>query len=265
MKHILILLIFSLILTGCVSVNTGGDIPQNDDTAPPPETSDRVDNSPTPEYVRSFGEYDYYYYYSEEWNEQAIIKRGDEIIFEDIGTFDEICGLPVLSEEYHNGRHSVFDKDFSLIAESIVGFREIDGSIIAYRELDGLCELIRVEGDGTLTSISSLGFFERVYDIIPEGGFALAASKVQNDALNSVPIYTLYAVDTNGDILAELGTIDRSASFIEIAGDTENGEWIFCFYTYDGDDVTYYNYYWYTKTGETKIETSKEIIRRIPQ
>ncbi len=246
MKYIpLILLMCCTLLYGCA--DTSGD----DTSILPTDTSvpDVADTTAPLVFRRSFGEYDYYL--REGYGGEARIMLGDDIVFEGSGTFIEVCGFPVYTEDYHNGAHTVFDQDFTPIADSLVTYGEMhDGSILAHRTDNGVNQLVRIDPDG---SLHLLGEFANVYTVICEGDFALVSTCVQNESFSSVPYCTLTVVDKNGDTLAYLDKIEQGARFMEISGDMQDGMWKFTFSLPIGDGIIY-NYYWNQRALTHRLE-----------
>ncbi len=198
---------------------------------------------------QSFGEYDYYI--KNEYYDKSRIMRGDDIIFEGSGTFREAWNFPVFEANYPGNGYTIFDTEFTPIIK-VEGYREISGrSILAYRGKDAMCELLRIDADG---SVLSLGEFTGVCEIVSEGDFALVITSVQNESLSSEPYNTLTVVDRNGDILAYLDEIDPSASFLEPSGSAEEGKWIFTFFVRNGGDMIFYHYHWNWNTGSHRLE-----------
>lgn len=200
-------------------------------------------------FKQSFGEYDYYM--KNEYYDKSRIMLGEDIVFEGSGTFREAWGFPVFEKNYPDNGYTIFDNNFTPIV-MVEGYREISGgSILAYRSKGAICELLRIDSDG---SVHSLGEFVGVYDIVSEGDFALVITSVQNESIGSQPNNTLTVVDRNGDILAHLDEIELSASFLEPSGDGEDGKWIFTFYVRNGGEMIFYHYHWNANTGNHRLE-----------
>lgn len=163
--------------------------------------------------------------------------------------FSEVLGLFVSEVDYPYNGYEIFDSDFNLIV-TVEEYREINGEvIIAYRRKGAMCELLRIDADG---SAVSLGEFVDVCEI--EGDFTLVITSVQNESIGSQPNNTLTVVDRNGDILAHLDEIELSASFLEPSGSAEEGKWIFTFFLRNGGDIIFYHYHWNQNSGYHRLE-----------
>ncbi len=240
------LLLCCTLLYGCADTNENNTSLQVPDIA---DTVDTADTSAQFIFSRTFGEYDYYL--REGYGGEARIMLDDNIVFEGSGTFIEVCGFPVYTEDYHNGAHTVFNRDFTPIADSLVTYGEMqDGSILAHRRDNGINELVRIDSDG---SLHQLGEFANVYTVICEGDFALVSTCVQNESLSSVPYCTLTVVDKSGDTLAYLDKIEQGVRFMEIGGDMQGGMWKFTFSLPIGDGIIY-NYYWNQRALTHRLE-----------